>query len=144
MLFGRDNRSIMKSSIYYYYTSWYNPESWLVDVACSIRDSQWIFLCHALLLFSDWSLNHIVHGWENNSSWLADSAPGHVRITCHAARIVNKRPIGLIAPPSIISFLATGNWPKIKLDDSAFFRTQSYITEICYFEYLLSFGLQKK
>ena len=32
---------------------------------------------------------------------------------------------------------------EIKLDDSAFFRTQSYITEICYFEYLLSFGLQK-
>ena len=25
-----------------------------------------------------------------------------------------------------------------KLDDSAFFQTQSYITEICYFEYLLS------
>ena len=25
-----------------------------------------------------------------------------------------------------------------KLDDSAFLRTQSYITEICYFEYLLS------
>ena len=33
---------------------------------------------------------------------------------------------------------------KKKLDDSAFFRTQSYITEICYSEYLLSFGLQKK
>ena len=32
----------------------------------------------------------------------------------------------------------------MKLDDSAFFRTQSYITEICYPEYLLSFGLQKK
>ena len=33
----------------------------------------------------------------------------------------------------------------IKLDDSAFFRTQSYITEICYFEYLpsLLFGWQK-
>ena len=32
-----------------------------------------------------------------------------------------------------------------KLDDSAFFRTQSYITEICYFEYLpsLLFGWQK-
>ena len=56
----------------------------------------------------------------------------------------NKRPVGLIALPFIISFLATGNWPKIKLDDSAFFRTQSYITEICYFEYLLSFRLQKK
>ena len=26
----------------------------------------------------------------------------------------NKRPVGLIAPPFIISFLATGNWPKIK------------------------------
>ena len=39
-------------------------------------------------------------------------------------------------------------WFKyVKLDDSAFFRTQSYITEICYFEYLLSmlsFELQKK
>ena len=34
---------------------------------------------------------------------------------------------------------------KSKLDDSAFFRTQSYITKICYFEYLLSllFGWQK-
>ena len=57
---------------------------------------------------------------------------------------LDKRPVGLIAPPFIISFLATGNWLKIKLDDSAFFLTQSYITEICYFEYLLSFGLQKK
>ena len=27
---------------------------------------------------------------------------------------------------------------NVELDDSAFFRTQSYITEICYFEYLLS------
>ena len=26
----------------------------------------------------------------------------------------------------------------VELDDSAFLRTQSYITEICYFEYLLS------
>ena len=39
-------------------------------------------------------------------------------------------------------------WPYIdlteKLDNSAFFGTQSYyITEICYFEYLLSFGLKK-
>ena len=34
---------------------------------------------------------------------------------------------------------------QIKLDDSAFLRTQSYITEICYFEYLpsLLFGSQK-
>ena len=31
------------------------------------------------------------------------------------------------------------NWPKVKLDDSAFLRTQSYITEICYFEFLWSF-----
>ena len=33
----------------------------------------------------------------------------------------------------------------IKLDDSAFFQTQSYITEICYFDYLQSllFGSQK-
>ena len=32
-----------------------------------------------------------------------------------------------------------------KLDDSAFFRTQSYITDICYFEYIQSlfFGWQK-
>ena len=44
----------------------------LVDVSYSIRDSQWIFLCHALLLFSDRSLNPIVHGWENNHSWLAN------------------------------------------------------------------------
>ena len=38
-------------------------------------------------------------------------------------------------------------WKQIKCNsklDSAFFRTQSYITEICYSEYLLSFGLQKK
>ena len=35
---------------------------WSMYIACSIRDSQWIFLCHALLLFSDRSLNHIVHG----------------------------------------------------------------------------------
>ena len=61
---------------------------WLVDVACSIRDSQWIFLCHALLLYSDRSLNPIVHGWENNRSWLANTTPGHIRITCHAARTV--------------------------------------------------------
>ena len=33
---------------------------------------------------------------------------------------------------------------NLKLDDSVFFRTQSYITEISYFEYLLSFRLQKK
>ena len=30
------------------------------------------------------------------------------------------------------------NHSNMKLDDSAFFQTQSYITEICYFEYLLS------
>ena len=34
----------------------------MVDVACSIRDNQWIFLCHTLLLFSDRSQNPIVHG----------------------------------------------------------------------------------
>ena len=39
-------------------------KSWIVvDVACSIRDSQWIFLCHALLLFFDRSLTF-------HSSWL--------------------------------------------------------------------------
>ena len=69
---------------------------------------------------------------------------GHFWEINHLPVSEDKRPVGLIAPPFIISFLATGNWPKIKLDDSAFFRTQSYITEICYFEYLLSFGLQKK
>ena len=31
-----------------------------------------------------------------------------------------------------------------KLDDSAFFWTQSYITEICYFEYLQSLFLDGK
>ena len=31
------------------------------------------------------------------------------------------------------------SWPTVKLDDSAFLRTQSYITEICYFEFLWSF-----
>ena len=61
---------------------------WLVDVACTIRDSQWICLSHALLLFSDRSLNPIVHGWENNRSWLANTTPGHLRITCHATRTV--------------------------------------------------------
>ena len=43
------------------------------------------------------------------------------------------------SPPAVKLYL---NY--IKLDDSAFFRTQSYITEICHSEYLLSFGLQKK
>ena len=43
----------------------------------------------------------------------------------------------------------SGDWVKqkqnLKLEDSAFFRTQSYITEICCFEYLpsLLFGSQK-
>ena len=75
---------------------------------------------------------------ENVSSW------SRFKYCSKVWKFYHKRPVSLIAPPFIISFLATGNWPKIKLDDSAFFRTQSYITEICYFEYLLSFGLQKK
>ena len=33
---------------------------------------------------------------------------------------------------------ADGSNKIVKLDDSAFYQTQSYITEICYFEYLLS------
>ena len=68
---------------------------------------------------------------ENVSSW------SRFKYCSKVWTFYHKRPVGLIAPPFIISFLATGNWPKIKLDDSAFFRTQSYITEICYFEYLL-------
>ena len=30
-------------------------------------------------------------------------------------RYINKRPIGLIAPPFKINFLATENWPKMRL-----------------------------
>ena len=52
--------------IMFYYTSWYNPESWLVDVTCSIRDSQWICLCHALLRRSDRIHMHT----ERNLRWL--------------------------------------------------------------------------
>ena len=48
---------------HYYYTSWLNPETWLVDVSCSIRDSQWIFSTMHYYFLSDRSLlNPIVHG----------------------------------------------------------------------------------
>ena len=33
----------------------------------------------------------------------------------------------------------SGDKLNVELDDSAFLRTQSYITEICYFEFLWSF-----
>ena len=36
------------------------------------------------------------------------------------------------------AFGAVGDKNKQKLDDSVFFRTQSYITELCYFKYLPS------
>ena len=37
--------------------------------------------CHALLLFSDQSLNIIVHGWENNHSWWLSQAMHGSRVT---------------------------------------------------------------
>ena len=56
--------------------------------------------------------------WVNEDDWW-----GWGWLERKARRHINKRPVGQIAPPFIISFLATGNWPKIKLSKVEFVQT---------------------
>ena len=53
--------------------------------------------------------------------------------------------LGGKSPLIIFDDIGDGKIKRMKPDDSALFRTHSYITKICYFEYLpsLVFGWQK-
>ena len=42
----------------------------------------------------------------------------------------NKNPLGLIAPPLITSFLATENWPKVKLRQIGVGSNNAEITDV--------------
>ena len=86
------------------------------------------------ILYVDW------YRWEDSWEarwaqsdylWATQAPPPPPRIAqnpnfSHWGPYMNKRPVGLIAPPFIISFLATGNWPKIKLDDCVLSNTKLY------------------
>ena len=64
---------------------------------------------------------------------------GQVQVSLNIAQNHSSNPYEVI-PAHYLSQFTWKVEPKVKLDDSAFFRTQSYITEICYSEYLWSFG----